>query len=184
MTTQEEIGWLAGIMDGEGSVVLVQGSEKRKTDGLGSIGCRVLIAVCDLEILRKYTQILSDLEVSYRYVRQDKYMKEGAKYSRPNPVVQVYIARLDSVVKLLDVITPHLTLKKKVAVLVREVAQWRLDNARMMQYHRGPEYDYLRKQESLYWERYRSEFVGKARSHSRSIMEAVIDPCTPIHWPD
>lgn len=184
MATREEIGWVAGIIDGEGSIVMVRTSTVRKSDGQKGISCRILLAVCDLEIIKKYTEILSDLGVYYRYVRQDKFVKDGAKYSRPNPVVQVYIAKMDSIVRLLEIISPHLTLKKNAANHVLEFAKWMISNSKKMQYCRGKDYDYLRDESLEYWNKYRSEFVGKARSHSRSIMEAVLDPSTPIHWPE
>lgn len=181
---QSDIGWLAGILDGEGSFVLVRRSEKRKVDGRGGVDCRILLAVCDFAILEKYTRILSELRISYRYVKQDKYIKTGAKYSRPNPVIQVYVAPRESVVKLCEAVLPYLSLKRKPALLVLEYAKWRLENSKTMQYHRGSDYDYLRDKEEEYWNRYRSEFVGKARSNERSLMECIIDPSTPLHWPD
>lgn len=181
-----DIGWIAGLIDGEGSIVLVRPSYIRKSDGRRAVCPRILVAVCDFLILEKYTKLLSELGINYGYVKQDKYIKSGSRWSRPNPVIHVYIASQESIVKLLEIVTPHLTLKRRNANLVLEFTKWRLENGKSLAFRSskdGISKD-LQDCEQSFWSRYLVECSGKARSHTRSLMEAVINHGTPIHWPD
>lgn len=177
-----DLGWMAGILDGEGSVVLVRNSYVRKSDGRRSISPRVLMAVTDFSIVKKYTTILSNLGVDYTYVLQ--------RYDRPNgdkylPKINVNVHKLESVVLLLENVTPLLTLKRKAAELVLEYARWRLEFGYLLAYNK--EGSISRKHQDIeqtYWKRYREVFVGKAKSHKRDLSEAVMTNSVPLHWPD
>jgi len=181
-----DIGWIAGLLDGEGSIVLVRPSYVRKSDSRRAVTPRILVAVCDFLILQKYTTLLSELGINYGYVKQDKFVKKGARWSRPNPVIHVYIAHQESIVKLLELVYDHLTLKKRNASLVIEFTKWRIENGSKMSFRsHAREIDRsIQDTEQSYWTRYLDGCAGKARSHERSIMDAVAEHGLPLRWPD
>lgn len=178
-----DVGWLAGIIDGEGSAVLVQGSAVRKTDGRRPISPRVLMCVTDFHILHKYTTLLTQWGVRYTYIPQ--YVDtRGDRTGK----ITVTVHRIDSVITLLDIIIPHLSLKKERAQLVRELAAWKLAHREdMMRRYKTLDPAVL-DAEQEFWTRYREIYAGRGgklfRERNRDLREAVIKADTPIYFPD
>jgi len=107
-----EIGWAAGIIDGEGCVTLRDQHQEHQLQGY------ILVGNTDYDLLRKFTEVLCKWGVHFGYqlVRQKK---------RWAPCVRVQITRTNSVVRLLEIVLPYLTAKKRYAELVLEFCYWR-----------------------------------------------------------
>jgi len=172
----QDVGWLAGLLDGEGSIVLVRGSSDRKSDGRRSVLPRIVVAVADFEILKKYTTLLSSLGINYGYVKQ--------AHGRRHPIIHVWVAQHNSIVRLLTVVLPFLTLKARAARFVLDYTNWRITNHDNLCYRGGPILRAVQDKEQEFWETYQQVYMGKAVSHSRSLLDAVADKSVPLHWPD
>jgi len=172
-----DIGWLAGILDGEGSVVLVQHSEVRSSDGRRGISPRLLLAVADFSILQKYTSLLSELGIPYGYVRQ----LPGGR--RQHTIVQVWIANHEAIIKLLKLVLPYLTLKQRQAEFIVRFCEWKMENSERLCQRGGPIDRSIQDKEQTWWTEYRTVYMGKARSHARDLDEAIREKATPIRWP-
>lgn len=179
-----ELGWMAGILDGEGSVVLVQNSTVRKADGRRAIVPRIYMSVADFEILEQYTTILTKWGISYTYTKM-KYNVDDGDWS---PKVNINIHRYDAVVQLLEIVTPHLTVKRKRAELILDYTHWRQENYRGLQHRYGKVDTTLYDQEYSYWNTYREIYAGRGKTkhliHRRDLREAILIPNTPIHFPN
>lgn len=179
-----DIGWMAGILDGEGSIVLVQNSAVRKSDGRRSVMPRIYMAVTDFEILERYTQILSKWGIAYTYTTL-KYNVESGDWS---PKVNVNIHRHDAVIKLLEIVLPHLTTKKARAELILEYTKWRQEHSEELNYRGGPIDTSCQDIEQEFWRQYREIYAGRGRkkilARKRDLREAILLPNTPIYFPD
>ncbi len=180
---QNDVGWMAGILDGEGAVVLVRASTIRKSDGRRSISSRVYMAVTDFEILAKYTRLLTEWGIDYTYTTM-KYQVDDGDWM---PKVNVNISKQDAVIKLLQIVLPYLTCKKDRAQLILDYTLWRKEHSDKLRFRYGTIDKSLQDEEQTYWERYREVFAGRGlklnAGRKRDLREAVLKPSTPIYFP-
>ncbi|MBU3905379.1 MAG: hypothetical protein KJ906_04505 [Nanoarchaeota archaeon] len=102
---EADIGWLAGILDGEGTVALqVQGKEKRPK--------LVSFYNTDKTVMEKVIKILKDLDISYKCF--SRFMNKEAK----KPIITIRVSRIKHMKKLLEILLPHLTCKKENAIKI------------------------------------------------------------------
>lgn len=107
--TDGEIGWLAGIIEGEGSISL--SCWIRSKNSKPKIGTEIRIYNTDAGIIKKIVDILERLDCGY-YIneRQQKPMKtaEGSKYGGIDPMLTICIKTLPEAYKLGKIIQPWL----------------------------------------------------------------------------
>jgi hypothetical protein len=181
-----EIGWCAGIIDGEGSVVLVQnkGMGKRKADDNFGISPRVLMSVTDFKIIQKYTTILTKWGVEYGYTLQGPYLNDHRNVVSHASRLCVHICKQASLIRFLEIVRPHLSLKADLADLVLEFTKFRM-SMRQNFSHRYSTSDFEAfAKEQEYWTKYRETYVTKARSTFRDLKESIRTKSVPLHWPD
>ncbi len=132
MTTPSEgekhfdIGWLAGIFDGEGSITFYNQKEIDRRRGnyiiRHSKHTRWVIVNTDTEIIKKSLEILTRLDI-VAYVNQKsatKKQREGSfKYTKP--CYEIIVSQRKSVQKIMELITPLLvSYKKQKSIFVLE----------------------------------------------------------------
>lgn len=136
---REDIGWMAGIIDGEGTIGLALQSlyrgfkiTKERKDGTQReygdyqypmLAPYISITSTSFELLRKYTEILSMLGVHYHYLLNSV----SKKHKNWHDSVCVRVSRVNSVYKLLSIIRPYLSEKRPRADLVWEFCQWKIN---------------------------------------------------------
>lgn len=104
----EDIGWLAGIIDGEGSILF----NKPSKDSFNQILYGIYIVGADLSLLNKCRKILDQLidgEGKKYHFYKKNYKKGLVKSNKQTYCIQ--IGRQHSIRKVLEVILPHLTEK-------------------------------------------------------------------------
>lgn len=112
--SEAELGWLAGILDGEGSVTLNVNSTKR------AIYPRIWISSSEHEILDKTSTIIDKLGIKY-----GKHWKQPPGNRKPHGYVCVLTHQ--RVRKLLETLLPYITAKKERAEHVIEFCSIRKD---------------------------------------------------------
>lgn len=116
--THFEIGWLAGIVDGEGSLAFYF---SRRKDGKGgftyrkSPTYRIHIINSDMGILKKAQDILFRLGISFAPIREKSATKKQREdsYTFSKPCYNIDVSRRKDVEKYLSVIVDHLQGNKK-----------------------------------------------------------------------
>jgi hypothetical protein len=108
--TREDIGWLAGMMDGEGCITLTLGDDRPK----GHMHLCVAIANTSVLAVKKIESILSDLNVSFKTYTSNT----GNSDLKWKDIRQVKVMRIDDVRNLLETIEPYLTCKREQALLM------------------------------------------------------------------
>lgn len=100
-----DIGWLAGIIDGEGSVTFVKNGYNRLTHMIHIIGS-------DMDLLKKCVRIINEYNDGGTEVKilPKKYKKGLFKTNKK--MYRVEIWRQGHLKKLLPLLIPHLTEKK------------------------------------------------------------------------
>lgn len=112
------IGWLAGIFDGEGSLAFydLKNTDRRRGNCIirHSKHTRWVIINTDVEIIEKVLRLLTSLDI-LAYVNQksaSKKQREGSfKYTKP--CFEIIVSQRNSVEKIMEIITPHLVSYKK-----------------------------------------------------------------------
>jgi len=100
-----EIGWLAGIIDGEGSVTFVK-------NGAGYLTHMIHIIGSDMDLLEKCVRIINDYNEGGTPVRiLDKRYKTGM-FKSNKKMYRLEIWRNGHLKKILPFLIPHLTEKK------------------------------------------------------------------------
>lgn len=115
-----ELGWLGGIIDGEGCISLHDRSGKRRGTGLTP-----LVSVCntDMEIIEKIHDILKRMDIGV-YVT-----KLYIGHKNKNPFKTITVQGLKRVNKLLPFVIPVLTgAKRNKAILIQEYCVSRLSD--------------------------------------------------------
>ncbi len=113
-----DIGWLAGILDGEGSIVHYMAKNHDRRRGKHIIRYSKLTRVCiintDERIVEKVLNILTKLDI-LAYVNQKSASKKQriGSYRYTKPCFEIIISQRRSVEKILDLLTPHLSGCKK-----------------------------------------------------------------------
>jgi len=121
--TREEIGWLAGFVDGEGYL----GISMYRNHSRDCKTIKVELSVCntDKEMIDKYVAIMNKLG-------SNPYLKKVKKYKKYNgdkrkDVYNAMLHRMSPLHRILKVILPHLTgMKKRRAELINEFLASRL----------------------------------------------------------
>jgi hypothetical protein len=128
--TDAEKGWLAGILDGEGSILLFLGV--KKGGKLNNVSPQVTVGNTEKEMIEQYASLLKKIpagvHVSSRVpkcggIKSTMTPKRAEKYKRLYVASSVGFSRVKSVLK---VVTPYLvTSKKKKAELILEYINYR-----------------------------------------------------------
>ena len=105
-----KLGYLAGIIDGEGSVTL---NRLRQQNGKWKISARIDITNSDCQLLSFCASILEELTG-----KQVKFILTDQRANRQ--VFRIQIQRRTSVVAVLDAIEPYLISKKEQARIIRQ----------------------------------------------------------------
>jgi len=107
----EDIGWLAGIIDGEGSITIVSGHTKPR-----KIIHNIHIVGTNLQLIEKCKRIVDCFDDGKGWKRQThkiylKKYKTNIFKKNPKPCYHIQIYRQGVLKNLLQVILPHLTEK-------------------------------------------------------------------------
>lgn len=103
---REDIGWLAGIIDGEGSILF----HRSKRADFNKILYGLYIVGGDLKLLGKASRIINDVlgEDRAKWIEK-KYRKSTIKTNKKMYCLQIW--RQSDLKKLFEIILPHLTEK-------------------------------------------------------------------------
>lgn len=142
--TDAEIGWLAGVIDGEGHIGLSAQNSKK----VRSVRPDLQIVNCDHEMISKAVRILRQLGVN-PYIRERTHSK---KTWSTNWIVTV--GKFAHMKRILDVVKDHLTgMKRERAELVLALIESRLRKTRFDQYDEA---------ELAIVEQFKARFIGKS----------------------
>lgn len=117
-----EKGWLAGIIDGEGSVGIGVTQGKTKS-GLPIFRAQVQMSNCNLAIIEKYVGLLADLGISKVPTLNER---EGPRHVGKE--YHVTVARLADVERLLEFCLPRLVGKRPQAEIVLRFVRSRMSS--------------------------------------------------------
>jgi hypothetical protein len=107
--TEEEIGWLAGLIDGEGSIIMSNRHKKiGKWEGKG-VEVQVTMGNTDGGIVKKYIDLLRKIGIN-PYVVERMPNQHGHLI---RPIVYATISRMEHIKKLLEILEPNLAGEKK-----------------------------------------------------------------------
>ena len=107
--TEADIGWLAGIIEGEGS--LSMNAYDRKDRGCNlKVQTSIVIYNTDAGIINKATRILDQLDVGYYVKERDQkpMMREGGHYMPTASMLSLLMKGLEDGLKVLRIIRPHM----------------------------------------------------------------------------
>jgi len=116
----KDLGWLAGILDGEGSIIL--GMQSRK-DGERQVYHRICFYNTDDSIINKVVKILDDNEIKCYVSERDNYGGLGKRKG-----FTVTISSYESAVKLLELVKNDLTAKKDRAEILLRFCYLRMNH--------------------------------------------------------
>ena len=132
---EADIAWLAGIVDGEGCfsvkrpIVRKSGSAKGKRTSY-----QLWLVICNTSqaMIVRVSQILTDVGVSYQPIRR---VWKGRRATRWQ--YWLHVARKSDVLKITQILLPHLTAKKTEA----QVVEWFLKRACQVKMYRQNKLD-------------------------------------------
>jgi len=125
--TDIELGWLAGIIDGEGYI----GFSRQNTKKVRSIRPDIQVVNCDPDVILKTRKILNMIGIN-PYIRERVHNKKQVQWSR-NYILQ--ISKFSHVKKLIDTIGHLLTGEKnKRAKLMIELVNSRITKTKHDRY--------------------------------------------------
>ena len=116
MVRDVEIGWLAGVIDGEGSITLA-----RRSDSHAFHVWLTITNTC-LPLLERAMDIMVRLgaEKVYLHYNDRRHLRIGATQKRP--CYRIYVGTLPGITTILRAVLPQLTAKRPQAELVLEYA--------------------------------------------------------------
>lgn len=117
--TDMEMGWLCGIIDGEGCIYMAKRRENEVRPG-------VRIAMCDHDTIEYLAELLTKLGVSHHITKRDGNPKKNTSDSWA-----IVVEGHKRVLKLLPHIAQHLVTKKRQAQVV-----WQFCEQRSKKWHR------------------------------------------------
>lgn len=119
----EGLAWLAGFLDGEGTICLAS----RPTNAGVRYLPLVTITNTHHETIERIAEIFTENGVAFHVVPYS-----SKKYKRAKRIYTIHIAGMQRVTRVLDLITPFLFTKRKQAEVVHGFIQYRLslDNKR------------------------------------------------------
>lgn len=115
-----DLCWLSGILDGEGSIILGTYTRKDKTKQYYT---RICFYNSDEDVINKVTKVLDFLEIAHHVESRLQYGNLGNREG-----FTVTIGKLESIVKLLELIKEDLTCKKTRAELLIKFCKKRLEH--------------------------------------------------------
>lgn len=115
-----DLGWLSGILDGEGSIILGTYNKKDKTH---HYFVRVCFYNSDEDVINKIVKILDHHEISNHVESRLQYGNLGNRKG-----FTVTVGKIDSIIKLINLIKNDLTCKKTRAELVFKFCEKRLQH--------------------------------------------------------
>ncbi len=118
-----EIGWLAGMIDGEGSFIL----RKRQSEKQKQIQAMVCWTNTDKNIVDKFREILN--KAGIRYYVMTKRRSGSHLGKKPRTDIQIY--RYRELNKLLDLIKPYLASKKEKVEIIHQFVKSRIKQLKL-----------------------------------------------------
>lgn len=116
-----EIGWLVGMIEAEGSIVMTQRKRKGKTV---QIQAKIVWSNTDSSIIDKYVSILEKIGIKYYRLSR----KKGGSHIGRKIVTQIEVYRFASLELLLSIIIPYLTkTRRQKAEIVMSFIQSRIN---------------------------------------------------------
>jgi hypothetical protein len=115
--TEGELGWLAGIIEGEGSITMnVRKKSWKGWNGVG-VDLTVCVANTDAGIIEKANDIFAKLSSSspriVETVKSPIYKKDGSTYVNVlKNVMQVHVNKMNDIVLVLKAILPYMAGEK------------------------------------------------------------------------
>lgn len=108
MATEVQIGWLAGIIDGEGCICGHWTNRGKYSTG-GSVSVEVRVDATSLAMIMKIASICTDLGVAFAL--------EGPRMAKlsKRPAHRISVRRRADVVRLLSILREHLVVKQQEA---------------------------------------------------------------------
>lgn len=128
MTQETDLAWLAGIIDGEGSVQITKCKRNYKTGSSWFVYTfRIHIYNTDNLIIKKASEILQNNSISFRI-----YIKKDFKITQWNKKTYYYIQiqRKQDLKNILEKIIPYLIKYEKKAKLLFELMNRRMNKKR------------------------------------------------------
>lgn len=117
ISRKEAIAWLAGIMDGEGTIHAFWGKQQAHMTGPG-MRVNVLIGGCNPRLLHRVSTFLQQLEVGFS---SQAFKPRGGR----KQALQIVIAGKGRVKKFLELVSPYLTEKRDQALLALKLIEYR-----------------------------------------------------------
>jgi len=128
---EKELAWLAGILDGEGYMIITNAIKPHKEKKGGrTIGKSFSHRVCvgmsntDMRMVQKVSEIWSNLDVRYWY----QLTSHKKTYPNSKMIVSIQATGYRNIVKLLTPLLPYLVNKKDQAEKLLEYCKLRLEN--------------------------------------------------------
>jgi len=114
-----EIGWIAGLIEGEGSICLHIHKRNGRSQNI-RVTPRVIVTNTDKEMIEKYINILDRLNIG-KWVRHTKpnnvstlFKLNGKKTNKFKDITYVHVDGFKRLSKLLPLIAPHIAGEKKI----------------------------------------------------------------------
>lgn len=121
--TQAELGWFAGLLEGEGCITFFK---QRRSRGGEDIICGLQITNCDLLIINKLVEILKGNNLSW-YIREKKTYKK-----QHSPSYYIECRQQEMIKKSLDLFIPFMFgTKKAKAILVLDYLNKRIERSKV-----------------------------------------------------
>lgn len=111
--TEADIGWLAGIIEGEGSLAMNAYDRKDRGANL-KVQTSIMVYNTDARIIEKVTRIMDQLDIGY-YIKervQKAMLHEGGVYLPTASMLCMLIKGLEDGLKILRLIRPHMVGEK------------------------------------------------------------------------
>ena len=118
-----DLAWLAGIIDGEGSIMFFRKRDTDKSSGhkYGWIATGISVTNCDEIMIKEISNILYSLRIKFHYSLQ----KNNLKNSKWNLALKIESNGMNTCKKFLNAILPYLRNKKYLAMFLLEYIEWR-----------------------------------------------------------
>ena len=115
--TEGEIGWLAGIIEGEGSITM--NVRKKTWKGWSGIGVDLTVCVSNTDalILEKVADLLRRISGHEPYINEFKkspvYKADGTVYMNPKTsILNISVGKMGAILSVLSAIEPHMAGEK------------------------------------------------------------------------
>lgn len=120
MVKDTDLAWLAGIIDGEGSIMFF---DKRKSKEItrGWIATAISVTNCDERMIKRISEIFFELGLKFHFVLQ----KNDRKNKKWHVALKIEVTGLNTCKKLLNAILPYLVNKDYLAKFLLKYIEWR-----------------------------------------------------------